>query len=35
MIESKRQLAGDFLEGGAEMQLTEIEGRGIAEAGGA
>jgi non-specific serine/threonine protein kinase len=24
MIESKRQLAGDFLEGGAEMKLTEL-----------
>jgi len=25
MIESKKQLAGDFLEGGAEMQLTELK----------
>jgi non-specific serine/threonine protein kinase len=24
MIESKKQMAGDFLEGGAEMQLTEL-----------
>ena len=25
MIESKKQLAGDFLEGGADMQLTELK----------
>ena len=25
MIESKKQLAGDFLEGGAELQLTEMK----------
>jgi non-specific serine/threonine protein kinase len=25
MIESKKQLVGDFLEGGAEMQLTELK----------
>jgi superfamily II DNA or RNA helicase len=25
LIESKKQLAGDFLEGGAEMQLTELK----------
>ena len=25
MIEAKKQLAGDFLEGGAEMQLTEMK----------
>ena len=25
MIESKKQLAGDFLEGEAEMQLTELK----------
>jgi non-specific serine/threonine protein kinase len=25
MIESKKQLAGDFLEGGVEMQLTELK----------
>jgi non-specific serine/threonine protein kinase len=24
MIETKKQLAGDFLEGGAELQLTEM-----------
>jgi non-specific serine/threonine protein kinase len=25
MIESKKQLAGDFFEGGAELQLTEMK----------
>ncbi|MFZ1103648.1 MAG: C-terminal helicase domain-containing protein, partial [Hyphomicrobiaceae bacterium] len=25
MIETKKQLAGDFLEGGAELQLTEMK----------
>ena len=29
MIESKRQLAGDFLEGGAEIQLTELKDEGL------
>jgi SNF2 family DNA or RNA helicase len=29
MIESKRQLAGDFLEGGPEIQLTELKDEGL------
>ena len=35
MIEPKKQLAGDFLEGGADMHADRDEGRGAAEAGGA
>ena len=35
MIESKNRLAGDFLEGGAEVRLTEMDDDGIAEDGGA
>jgi hypothetical protein len=29
MIESKSQLAGDFLEGGAEVRLTEMDSEAL------
>ena len=32
MIESKKQLAGDFLNSGADMLLTEMKDCGVAEA---
>ena len=35
MIEAKKQLAGDFLEGGAELQLTEMKDEELDEARGA